>query len=280
VLQKNNTCDDAQSPDGMHIAKSLDSLKIPMSKQYGGEEVVKEPYADTLTPAWESESLEDTSGIGASVSDVSTKQCTKAQTALLAAHGDETKTLVAPAGIAGDLSVEGPLTPHEKCLYDEKMRRRDEKAALLLQTAFRGHHGRMKSALALEIMNFSSPHLVKREMQWSQLAIKGLVYTLVGLMILFALYLNLCFGIKFGEEQQRAWLKSFAGSLFMDLTVGIPVQILVLMVIPEEVLKAIFYFVLFVMSCYIVNGIAGSEAIGMSWFENNIGTFMTVIGFG
>lgn len=152
----------------------------------------------------------------------------------------------------------------------------EESAGILIQKIFRGHHGRMKAALALEIMNFSSPHLVKSTLKRSQRCVQIIIYSLVALLIIFALYLNLCFGIKFDETQQREWLKSFAGSLFLDLAFGIPVQILVLMSIPREVLKAIWYFILFVTIGYVVNGVAGSEVISMGWFESNMSTFLTV----
>jgi len=143
----------------------------------------------------------------------------------------------------------------------------NDQAAILIQKIFRGHLGRFKAELALEIVNYTRPGFMEARIMWYRRGLRGVVYTLVALMLTFALYLNLIFGIKFDDTQQIGWIKGFLISLVYDLGLGIPIQIFLLMTMPGEFLHAIWYFVLLVLVIYGINGLAGTQVVDITWFE-------------
>merc|ERR1740130_1430991 len=155
--------------------------------------------------------------------------------------------------------------------------RKETKAVILAQRIVRGYQGRWKSALALEIKHFSCPRHMTKAMLWNRRAVKGNAYMMVALLIVFSLYLNLIFGVKFDREQQYAWLEGFIFSLFMDLAIGIPVQICLMMVLPGEVKTACWAFVIMVLCAYIMNAFLSTEAVPMSWFEEYMGYFFIAL---
>lgn len=158
-----------------------------------------------------------------------------------------------------------------------EQRYRKQNAVILLQKTFRGHSGRIKATLALEMASFSNPLLMKPGMVWYRRGVKALVYMMIAFLIVFALYLNLIFGIKFDKEQQIAWTKGFIASLSFDLGIGIPIQIFLLRALPHEIIKAILVLAAAVLSVYVLNGLAESELIDMGWFEDNVRDTLIVI---
>merc|ERR1711865_419624 len=152
-----------------------------------------------------------------------------------------------------------------------------QNAVISIQKIFRGHSGRVKATLALEIANFSSPHLMKTGMIWERRAVKALVYMMVIFLVVFAMYLNLIFGIKFDKDQQNSWVEGFVTGLSLELSIGIPIQIVLMRILPHEVTKAIIAALEAIVSVYILNGLAGSELIAMSWFEQNVKSVLMTV---
>merc|ERR1712166_440995 len=99
---------------------------------------------------------------------------------------------------------------------------------------------------------------------------------MVGLLLMFALYLCLIFGIKFDEAQQEAWVEGFLLGFLMDMGIGIPIQICVFMMIPPEVSTLLLYAGTVVVGIYAFNHVAG-EVLDMSIFTDVLNYAMIAV---
>jgi hypothetical protein len=93
------------------------------------------------------------------------------------------------------------------------------KCAERIQAIFRGKIGRIRAERAEEFERW-------KQQKGARNVLTCLVYATVGLTILFTLYINIIYGIKFEQSQAVGWILASALSLSLDAFLQQPLTLL------------------------------------------------------
>jgi len=104
------------------------------------------------------------------------------------------------------------------------------KATTIIEKMYRGMKGQKRALRYVEFQEF------RKNLQGVQKSLFYITYVIVGIYMLFAVYICLIFGIKFDAEQQSAWISSMLMGTAMELFISVPAQIIILYMISKEVM--------------------------------------------
>jgi ribosomal protein L18E len=95
---------------------------------------------------------------------------------------------------------------------------RSNRAIVTVQKALRGHHARVQAVRRREALSW-------RQLSCERRVLVVLVYVGLGAVLLFMLYINVLYGLKFTQAQARAWVLASLTAFLTEALVNQPVVI-------------------------------------------------------